>query len=479
MTDGAPWIAWVVLIPLAGAMLAVLASPRVRVLAGLTALATVAATVALIAQVAAHGPVTHVIGGWPVPLGITLRADGLAALLLAANAGVGGLAVAYAAATGRATPHRFFALWLLGWASLNALAVSADAFNLYVTLELLTLVAVALIALSRERATLAAALRYVLLALVGSLLYLLGIVLLYAAHPVLELGALGAALEPGPTVVIAIAVMTVGLALKTALFPLHGWLPVAYAGAPPACAVVLAGLIGKASFYVLLRLWFEVFPVALSAGAGVVLGVLGSAGALWGAALALRQSRLSRLLAYSSVGQVGYLFLVFPLATHGAVAGGMYLVISHATAKAALFMAVGTIVRVVGSDELTALGRIAPRLPITMFTIALAGLTLMGLPPSGGFVAKWLLLRASLETGQWWWSIALIGGGLLAAGYVFRVVRLAFAPHGADSADAARLVARPQRVAELVALVLALGSVALGVIAAGPLALLEVGEAGR
>ena len=475
MSDATPWIAWIVLVPLAGALVAVLVGARAAWVAAATALATCAVTLALIAQVARGGAVHHAIGGWPVPLGISLRADGLAVLLVATVGVVSALAIGYAAALRRATPRPFYALWLLGWASLNALAVSADVFNLYVTLELLTLVSVALIALADDRATLAAALRYVLFALVGSLGYLLGVVLLYAAHPALELASLGAALEPGPLATTAIAVMTVGLALKSALFPLHGWLPPAYAGAPAASSVVLAALVGKASFYVLLRLWFEVFPAALRDRAGLILGVLGAAGALWGALLALRQTRLKRLLAYSSVGQVGYLFLVFPLGTREAVAGGMYLVTSHAIAKAAMFMAAGSIERAAGTDELAALQGVAPRLPITMFTFALAGLTLMGLPPSGGFVAKWLLLRESFATGQWWWAIALIGGGLIAAAYVFGVVRLAFASQQRDAAPSPPLATPPARGAELAALVLALISVALGLAAAGPSALLGVG----
>jgi multicomponent Na+:H+ antiporter subunit D len=468
----APEVAWVVLVPLVGSLVAVLAGRYAPLVAAVTAVAGMVTSLVLVASVAEHGVLVHEVGGWGAPLGIVLRADGIAALLVATVAVVGGLAIGYAAASGRSTPHAFFTLWLLGWASLAALAVSSDAFNLYVTLELLTLVAVALIALSHERATLAAALRYVLFALVGSLAYLLGIVLLYAAYPTLDLARLGAAVEPGPIAATALTAMTIGLALKTGLVPLHGWVPAAYAGAPAACAVVLAGLVGKGSFYLLLRVWFEVFPPQMRASAGMVLGVLGAAAALWGGLLALRQSRLKKLLAYSSIGQVGYLFLVFALATPQAIAGGVYLMISHATAKATMFMAAGILARAAGSDELAAIARIAPRMPVTMFAFALAGLTLMGLPPSGGFVAKWLLLSASFETGQWWWVLVLIAGGFLAAAYVFRVVRLAFVD--APSADHHPPAEGAPTVAVAVTLVLALVSVMLGIAAVGPLALVGV-----
>lgn len=468
MTEPA-WVAGVVVIPLVGALVAVLAGRRAAPIAVVTAVGAAVAAAALVRQIARDGVVEHAVGGWAAPLGIALRADGLSALFVAAVAVVGTAAIVYALAH-PGTPHRFHAAWLLGWAGLAALAVSADAFNLYVALELLTLAGATLVALSSEAAALRAALRYILLALAGSLAYLFGVVLLYAAHATLELSALGAAVTPGPVTAVAIAAMVAGLALKSALFPLHGWLPPAYAGAPAASAVVLAGLLGKASFLVLVRLWFEVVPPSLRPDAGLLLGVLGAAGALWGAVLALRQTRLRRLLAYSSVGQLGYLFLVFPLGTGPALAGAVYLVLAHAAAKAALFMAAGSIERACGSDELGALRGLAPRMPLTFLTIGLAGLTLMGLPPSGGFVAKWLLLGASLETGQWWWAIVLVVGGFLAAAYVFRVLRLAFLP-----AAGAAAIARAPRGAELPALALALVSLGLGLAAAPPLALLGAG----
>lgn len=172
-----------------------------------------------------------------------------------------------------------------------------------------------------------------LYALVGSAAYLVGVVLLYAHTPTLDLARLGAALEPGPIAWTAFAFITAGLAFKSALFPLHGWLPAAYAGAPSASAVVLAALIGKASFYVLLRVWFDVFAALPPLAPGVVLGVLGSAAIAWCSALAIRERRLRRVLAYSGLGQIGYLFLAFALATPAAIAGAAYLVISHAAAR--------------------------------------------------------------------------------------------------------------------------------------------------
>lgn len=465
MIRGEPWLGWVVLLPLAGGLGALLAGERARVVALPGALASFAAALALCAAVAREGVLHLAVGDWAAPLGIALRADGLAALWIAVSGAVGCAATAFAASTGARAP--FHALWLFGWAGLNALALSADLFNLYVTIELVTLAAVGLIALADGRAALGAALRYLLVALAGSLAYLVGVVLLYARHSTLDLRTLAAQVGSGPLESAAFAAIVLGLALKTALFPLHGWLPPAYAAAPATASVVLAGLMGKASFYVLLRLWFEALPAELRARPAHLLGLLGALAVLWGGLLALRQPRLRLVLAYSSLGQIGYFFLVFPLGTREARAACALLLVSHAAAKGAMFMSVHAIERAAGSDELERVRGLAYRLPLTFFTLGVCGLTLMGLPPSGGFVAKWMYLRASLSGAQWWWAAVLIGGGLLAAAYVFRVLRLAFLP-AVEEAPPAK-----EGAAALLPLALALLSLTLGVLARWPLALLE------
>ena len=175
----------------------------------------------------------------------------------------------------------FWPLWLLLWSGLNALFLSADIFNIYVTLELIGLAAVALAALPGMAASLNAAMRYLLVSLLGSLVYLLGVALLYANYQLLDLIALGETVAPGMLTWLAMGMMTVGLMLKTALFPLHFWLPPAHANAPAPVSALLSALVVKASFYLLLRLWFELFAGALTQAALQGLGFLG-AGALLG-----------------------------------------------------------------------------------------------------------------------------------------------------------------------------------------------------
>jgi formate hydrogenlyase subunit 3/multisubunit Na+/H+ antiporter MnhD subunit len=279
--------------------------------------------------------------------------------------------------------------------------------------------------------------------------------------------------QPSPVVWAAVGLMSAGLLLKTALFPLHFWLPPAHASAPTPVSALLSALVVKASFYILLRLWLQLFPLPDALPGqfpGLLLGLLGAAAVLWGGVQALRQTRLKLLIAYSTVAQIGYLFLAFPLATVIAWKGMLFLLLSHALAKAAMFMAAGNILRFQGHDRIADLDRVAQRLPLTLTTFALAGVSIMGLPPSGGFIAKWLLLDAALRSGQWWWALVLILGGLLAAAYVFKVIGYAF-----TQADTPRYPRAVPRRMEWSALALALAAIGIGLVAPWPLALMDIG----
>jgi formate hydrogenlyase subunit 3/multisubunit Na+/H+ antiporter MnhD subunit len=164
-----------------------------------------------------------------------------------------------------------------------------------------------------------------------------------------------------------------------------------------------------------------------------LFGMLGAAAILWGSINALTQSRLKLLIAYSTVAQLGYLFLVFPLMTgrdgrFGAWCGGLLLLGAHACAKTAMFLVAGNILRAAGHDRIRELAGIAQVLPVSAFALGLAGVSLVGLPPSGGFAGKWLLLSAGLREGQWWVAAVILVGSLLAAAYIMRVMTRAFAP---------------------------------------------------
>lgn len=457
------WGVIAILLPLAGGITCIL-WPTLSKPAGLiTVTGVVLAVAGLGWRIMEFGVYRHTVGGWGAPLGIDLFADGLSLIMLMMTA-VAGLGISFYAKR-YFSPHdavRFWPIWLFLLAALNALFLSADIFNLYVTLEMTGLAAIALTALTGRIDALGAAMRYLLATLLGSLAYLLGVALLYHDAGSVDIATLAQRIEPNATVWTALGLMSAGLALKTALFPLSFWLPPAHASAPAPVSALLSALVIKASFYILLRLWLELFG-AFAEGVSMLLGLLGAAAILWGSLQALRQTRIKLLVAYSTVAQIGYLFLIYPLAlvSNGMAAGlAGYLAFSHALAKSAMFLAAGNLMQFGGHDRIADLDRAVQRLPLTVAAFALAGVSIMGLPPSSGFVGKWLLLDAAMSQGRWDLAVVMIIGGLLAAGYVFKVLGYAFTqaevPHDARAVPAAM---------EWAALLLAIGAILLGFMA--------------
>lgn len=434
----------------------------------------------LAGNVLAHGPLRYEIGGWTAPLGIEVYADGLSVVMLLMTSIVAAAVNCYATGMidsggqeGR-DQRLFWPISLLLWAALNALFVAGDIFNWYVTLELLTLSAVALIGLAGTVAALTAALRYLLFAIAASLFYLLGVALLYSGYGTVDWDLLAGQFRSDLPSLYAMVLMMAGLLLKTAIFPLHFWLPAAHANAPAPASALLSALVLKASFYMLFRLWFSVFPYLELPSIGQLLSGLGVLAILWGSLLAIRESRLKLLIAYSTVAQVGYLFLVFSLSADAAGAWGAWsatalFAVSHACGKAAAFMAAGSLQYATDSREIASLAGAAHTQPVSVLAFAMAGVGLIGLPPSGAFVAKWMLLEAALAGGHWELAVAMMIGGVLAAIYVFRVLAGTLA--GTRPSATRRVPLRMQWVP----LLLALFSLILGGLASPTLRLLEVG----
>jgi multicomponent Na+:H+ antiporter subunit D len=432
-------------------------------------------------------PTIHPLGGWEPPLGILLRVDGLAAAFVALAAIVAGAAGLYAIrylGEGEKESRRRFAFWPLFfalWAAVNAVFLSRDLFNLYVALELVTLAAVGMVALDGRIATLAAAMRYLLFALFGSIAFLIGTALLYGAYGTLDMRLLGEAVEPGPAAWVAAALITAGLLAKTALFPFHAWLPPAHSGAPAPASALLSALVVKASFYILFRLWFDALPRLGTTELVNLFGLLGTTAVLYGAAMAIRQTRLKLVVAYSTVAQLGYLFLVFPLVggvgeaqpwAAGAWSGAVFHGLSHGLAKAAMFLAAGTMMLSAGDDRIANMAGIGKSVPVASFAFALAAVSLMGLPPSGGFLAKYLMLTASFAGGQWWWGLVLVAGGLMTAIYLFRPLNQLMRARDAGAPPLARV----HWSLETVPLVLALAAILLGLTSIEPYRLIQSGS---
>lgn len=483
MSGMADWIPVVIIFaPLLAAVLVFTQSMRGAV-ATLTAGAFVLiGVVAMGADVFRLGPwITWQLGGWPVPLGLRWQADSFTVAMLAMTNVVavsGGLYSRWflPAALPSAQRH-FWTLWLFGWASMNSLLLAADLFNIYVGLEFMALAAVGLISLSRETEALRAAMRYFLVTLFGSMLYLLGVALLYGQYGLLDQAALAAVIEPGLANGAAAVLMTLGLLIKTALFPLHFWLPSAHGKAPAPVSTLLSSVVVAVCFTILYRFWTGLFLVFLQEQAAMVLGGIGLASMLWGGLQALRQQRLKMIVAYSTIAQFGYMMLVFPvfvssgqlvLAWHGMA----MLVVAHGLAKAALFFAAGCIQLAHGHDQLRDLSGGNGRLGWVWLAFALAAASIVGLPPTGGFVGKWWLLQAALLGEAWFWAVAMVLGALLTGAYMYRSLEAAWRPKElsadlqavppVDSGEAVRSV---PGMLVAVTMLCALGAVALGFLA--------------
>lgn len=480
MGEAAPAI----ILPLLCCLLSIPLGRRAAHLMWVAAPANIAWAVLAAASVMDGAILRETPGGWATPLGIELRIDGLAAAFLCLSALVAGMTGLFARRYfhANAESRRGFAFWPLffaAWTAANAIFISADLFNLYVALELLTLAAVAMVALDGGAGNIVAAVRYLLYALLGSLAFLAGVALLYGAYGVLDMRWLAVAMTPDAASMAAAALMTAGLFAKAAIFPLHAWLPPAHAGAPAPASALLSALVVKAVFYILWRLWFDILPPLAGREPAMVFGLLGAAAILFGSVLALRQQRLKLIIAYSTVAQIGYLLLVFPLAggagaaqpwAAGAWTGAALHALAHGLSKAAMFLAAGVMALAAGNDRIDNLAGLARVAPMACFAFALAAVSLMGLPPSGGFLAKYLMLTAAFAGSAWWWGVVLVVGGLLSAAYLFRPL-------------APLMTARPKDAPPLSAvasglqwppLLLAVAAILLGIVG-GPYRLLQVG----
>jgi multicomponent Na+:H+ antiporter subunit D len=398
---------------------------------------TLAIAVLLVQQVSTAGTLSYAIGAWATPWGIEYRIDMAGALMILIITTIGSVVMPYAWRSIQdeiLKKHTglFYTCYLLCLTGLLGIVVTGDAFNLFVFLEISSLSSYVLISLGSTRRALTASFQYLVMGTIGATFILIGIGLLYMMTGTLNMLDLSQRLPEvvdTRTIRVAFAFVTVGVSIKLALFPLHLWLPNAYTFAPSVVSAFIAATATKVGVYVLLRFFFTVFGVRFSFDAmhvGDILMLLAVAAMLIASVVAVFENNVKRMLAYSSVAQIGYIILGISLASAAGVTAGMIHLFNHAMIKGALFLAMGCIFLRLGSVELRDMHGLARQMPWTMAAFVAGGLSLIGIPLTAGFISKWYLVSAALADGYWPLAVLVLVSSLLALIYIWRVVEAAY-----------------------------------------------------
>ncbi len=418
------------------------ALPSWRAAWALTLLAAVSSFIfalVLVGETRSGAVLSYALGGWEPPVGIEFRVDGLNAPVLLLVSFISVLATVFAfpsvAREIRLEKRTlFFAAFLICMSGLLGVGITGDAFNMFVFLELSSISTYVLVALgaTQDRRALPAALNYLVMGTIGATFFVIGVGFLYAATGTLNMVDMALRLDglgDSRTVQAGFAFIFVGLGLKAAMFPLHQWLPSAYAYAPSFVTVFLSATATKVAFYALVRMLFSVFSPDFNFQAVAftwVLAPLGAIAAVTCSFQAFFQTDIRRMLAYSSVAQVGYMLLGLSMGTALGLSASLFHLANHAFMKGALFIAVAGVAMSVGSTRISDFAGAAKKAPLTMAGFAVGGLSLVGVPLTSGFLSKIALFNAALENG-WWWAVAVLAvSSVLAVLYIGRILEAAY-----------------------------------------------------
>ncbi|WP_051881640.1 monovalent cation/H+ antiporter subunit D family protein [Parvularcula oceani] len=395
-----------------------------------------ALSAALLGVVLQEGTLTYYLGGWAAPLGIVYRIDLAGAIVMALVSGMAALVFPYARSSveyeiGNAQSSAFYGAFLICMTGLLGVVATGDAFNVFVFLEISSLSTYALVAMGakQDRRALTAAFTYLVLGTIGATFFVIGLGLLYQMTGTLNMLDLHERLagQDNKVVRAAFAFIVTGLGLKLAMFPLHRWLPDAYTFAPSAVTAFLASTATKVAVYAMLRFMFTVFGFStpFTEVAFAFFLILGLAGMFFASFVAVFRDDVKQMLAFSSVAQIGYMLLGISFATEAGVAAALTHVFNHALMKAALFMAVGAVFYAVGSHRLADYRGMGRRMPFTAACFLIAGLSLVGVPLTAGFVSKFVLIRAAFDATLVVPSLLIVllivASSLLAVAYIGRV----------------------------------------------------------
>ncbi|MBF0590093.1 MAG: monovalent cation/H+ antiporter subunit D family protein [Magnetococcales bacterium] len=435
-----------VIIPLMSAPICVIVrnNTLVRWIATLASWVSLFISLQLMDRVLEEGTIRYVLGGWVAPMGIEYRIDLLNAFLLVVISLIGALVSIYGKVTvekeiPESRVYLYYIVYLLAMTGLLGMIVTGDMFNQFVYLEVTALASYTLIAIGsthrKNRDALIASFRYLVLGTIGGTFFVIGIGLIYMATGALNLVDMATRIQElggvvdNRTLQAALAFLIVGLALKMALFPLHFWQPEAYAQAPSAVSVFLAATATKVAVYLLMRALYTVFgSVDLFATTlfDEVLLVLAVMAMFVGSLSAIWQVNIKRLLAYSSIAQIGYIVLGIAIGNTMALAGGIVHMFNHALIKGALFMVMGAVFYRIGSVDITAMRGLGKRMPFTMAAFTAAGLSLIGVPLTAGFISKWYLVTGVIQAGHLWVAVLILLSSLLAVFYIWKVIEVAY-----------------------------------------------------
>lgn len=430
-----------VLVPMLLAPLVILLRPRGLAWAAAAAVSLMAFAIAvnLTMGVMGGGLYPYEMGSWPAPYGIALQVDAFSALLLLVITAASSIALLACRSSldseiEATRQPMFYSAWLLVVAGLCGIVVAADAFNIFVFMEISSLASYVLVAGGPDRRALPAVFKYLIMGTIGATFYLIGIGLIYMMTGTLNLADMELRIQEVADqrpILVAAGFITVGLALKAAVFPLHVWLPNAYTYAPNAVTVFLAASATKVSLYVLMRFDFVVFQQNLIGHEfqfAAFLMPLAVLAILVGSAVAIFEPNLKRLFAYSSVAQIGYILLGASLVSLMGLTAGIIHIFNHALAKGAIFLAVACLATRLARLDFKHLAGVARQMPWTMGALVLGGLSLIGVPGTAGFISKWYLVMAALERGPLgvFLILVIIAGSLMALVYIWRIVETAY-----------------------------------------------------
>ena len=424
----------IIISPLLAAFLVLLTRKYKIILAISSLITSILFISTLSSRILSGDKVTYHLGGWQGPLGISLVIDGLSFFFSLIVLGLGLLVIIYSIPE-RRYGRTYYFLLLISLSSMIGISYTADIFNMYVFYELLSLAVYLLIAYNKKGMALRASFNYLIMGGVGLSFFLLGIGFLYAMTGTLDIyhiaERLPAAFDSSTRMVLmSFVLITIGMGIKIAVFPLHSWLPDAHSMAPSPVSALLSGITVEIGIYCLIRVIYSLFSTetfsTIISSSHTILIILGVVTLLFGAGMALVQTDLKRLLAYSTINQIGIIFIGLGIGTELGLIGALFHVLNHAIMKGTLFFCAGIMIAEAGTRDVQGLSGFSRQQPAIVFAFTIASLGMIGIPPTNGFISKWLICLAAVEAGYAVLAVIILMASAITAAYYFRVIQVLF-----------------------------------------------------